>query len=67
MGHKSKVCWFNKKVVESNVVATSSQREKNEYDWDAGAFFVVEQEELALTVTTSKKIYYESDYIVDLG
>ena len=42
MGHKTKVCWFNKGVVESNVAATFSQRKKNEDDWDAEAFFVVE-------------------------
>ena len=67
MGHKAKVCWFNKKAVESNAAATSSQRKKNEDDWDAEAFFAVEQEELALTVTTSTQIDYESDWIFYLG
>ena len=67
MGHKAKVCWFNKKAVKSNAAATSSQRKKNEDDWDAEAFFAVEQEELALAVTTSKQIDYENDCIVDSG
>ena len=40
MGHKAKVCWSNKKVVESNAAATSSQRKKNEYDWDAEVFLL---------------------------
>ncbi|KAG5598611.1 hypothetical protein H5410_029981 [Solanum commersonii] len=66
-GHKAKVCWFNKKAVESNVAATSSPKEKSEDDWDAEAFFAVEQEELAFTVTTSKQIDYENDWIVDSG
>ena len=56
MGDKAKVCSFNKKSVESNAAATSSQRKKNEDDWDAEAFFAVEHEELVLTVTTSKQI-----------
>ncbi|KAH0666163.1 hypothetical protein KY285_027369 [Solanum tuberosum] len=64
-GHKAKVCWFNKKAIESNAAAISSPKEKSEDDWDAEAFFAVEQEELALTVTTSKQIDYENDWIVD--
>ncbi|KAH0717771.1 hypothetical protein KY285_013802 [Solanum tuberosum] len=34
-------------------------------DWDAETFFVVEQEELTFTITTSKLIDYENDWIVD--
>ncbi|KAF3646775.1 tir-nbs resistance protein [Capsicum annuum] len=40
-------------LVESNVAATSGLKENSEDDWDFVTFFVVEQEELAFTVTTS--------------
>ncbi|KAH0642694.1 hypothetical protein KY289_033668 [Solanum tuberosum] len=54
-------------AIESNAAATSSPKEKSEDDWVAKAFFAVEQDELALTVTTSKQIDYENDWIVDSG
>ncbi|KAH0661325.1 hypothetical protein KY284_026256 [Solanum tuberosum] len=66
-GHKANICWFKKRIVESNVVATSSPTENSEDDWDVETFFAIEQEELSLTVTISKQIDYENDWIVDLG
>ncbi|KAL4352591.1 hypothetical protein GQ457_06G020380 [Hibiscus cannabinus] len=61
-GHMAKACWSKKKSVESNVVTSNSEEE-----WDAEAFFAVEEEELALTTTMSDKIDYENDWIVDSG
>ncbi|KAH0648227.1 hypothetical protein KY285_033475 [Solanum tuberosum] len=66
-GHKANICWFKKRTVESNAGATSGPKENSEDDWDAEAFFAIEQEELALTITTSKQIDYENDWIVDSG
>ncbi|KAH0661929.1 hypothetical protein KY284_026860 [Solanum tuberosum] len=39
----------SKQTVESNAAATSGPKENSEDDWDAEAFFAIEQEELALT------------------
>ncbi|KAH0722644.1 hypothetical protein KY290_005298 [Solanum tuberosum] len=66
-GHKANICWFKKRTIESNAAATSGPKENSKDDWDVEAFFAVEQEELALTVTTSKQIDYENDWIVDSG
>ena len=66
-GYNSTVCCFNNKVVESNAEGTFSPNKKSEDDWDVETFFYVEQEELALAVTTSKQIDYENDCIVDSG
>ncbi|KAF2324390.1 hypothetical protein GH714_013463 [Hevea brasiliensis] len=52
-GHMAKACWSKKRSVESNT-ATSNTKKKSEDDWDAKAVFAVEEEELALTVTTSE-------------
>jgi len=60
-GHKANICWFKKRTIESNAAATSGPKENSKDDWDVEAFFAVEQEELALTVTTSKQIDYEND------
>ncbi|KAM1808410.1 hypothetical protein ACFX11_031301 [Malus domestica] len=66
MGHMAKDCWAKKKSAESNA-ATSSSKENNEDGWDAEALFATEEEELALTVTTPKRIDYNNDWIVDSG
>ncbi|XP_057997554.1 uncharacterized protein LOC131176526 [Hevea brasiliensis] len=52
-GHMSKACWSKKRSMESST-ATSNTKEKSKDDWDAKAFFATEEEELALTVTTSE-------------
>jgi transposase InsO family protein len=66
MGHMAKDCWTKKKPVESNT-ATSSSKENSEDGWDAEALFAMEEEELALTVTTPEQIDYKNDWIVDSG
>uniref|UniRef100_A0A2N9G7D6 CCHC-type domain-containing protein n=1 Tax=Fagus sylvatica TaxID=28930 RepID=A0A2N9G7D6_FAGSY len=66
MGHMAKHCWTKKKPVESNT-ATSSSKENSEDGWDAEALFAMEEEELALTVTTPEQIDYKNDWIVDSG
>ncbi|KAE8705491.1 PLAC8 family protein [Hibiscus syriacus] len=66
MGHMVKDCWTKKRPVESNI-ATSSSNENSEDGWDAEALFAMEEEELALNVTTPERIDYENDWIVDLG
>ncbi|KAM2723556.1 hypothetical protein EV1_026500 [Malus domestica] len=66
MGHMAKYCWTKKEPVESNT-ATSSSKENSEDGWDAEALFATEEEELALTVTTPKRIDYNNDWIVDSG
>ncbi|KAK3023347.1 hypothetical protein RJ639_042745, partial [Escallonia herrerae] len=38
-----------------------------EEEWDAEAFFAVEEEDLAFTAITSNRINYEKDWIVDSG
>ncbi|KAF2312972.1 hypothetical protein GH714_002351 [Hevea brasiliensis] len=65
-GHMAKARWSKKRSVESNT-ATSNTKEKSEDDWDAEAFFATEEEELALTVTTSEQIDYDNDRIIDSG
>ena len=65
-GHMAKDCWTKKKPVESNT-ATSSSKENSEDGWDAEALFAMEEEELALTVTTPERIDYKNDWIVDSG
>jgi hypothetical protein len=66
MGHMAKDCWTKKKPVESNT-ATSSSKENGEDGWDAEALFAMEEEELALTITTPEQIDYKNDWIVDSG
>jgi transposase InsO family protein len=66
MGHMAKDCWTKKKPVESNT-ATSSSKENSEGGWDAEVLFAMEEEELALTVTTPEQIDYKNDWIVDSG
>ncbi|PHT69557.1 hypothetical protein T459_24661 [Capsicum annuum] len=56
----AKTCRSKEKSVEGNVV-TSNSEEK----WDVEASFAAEEEELALKATTSSKIDYENDWIVD--
>ncbi|GMI95080.1 hypothetical protein HRI_003177300 [Hibiscus trionum] len=58
----AKSCWSKKKSIESNVVTSNSEEE-----WDAEAFFAVEEEDLALTATMLDKIDYENDWIIDSG
>ncbi|PHU18748.1 hypothetical protein BC332_14443 [Capsicum chinense] len=58
----AKTCRSKKKFVEGNIVTSNSEEE-----WDAKSSFVAEEEELALTATTSSKINYENDWIVDSG
>ena len=65
-GHMKRDCWSKKKSTESNI-ATSSSKEDSEDSWDAEALLAMEEEELALTVTTPEKINYENDWIVDSG
>jgi len=65
-GHMKRDCWSKKKSTESNI-ATSSSKEDSEDSWDAEALLAIEEEELALTVTTPEKINYENDWIVDSG
>lgn len=65
-GHMAKDCWSNKKSAESNA-AISNSKEKCEDEWDAEACFALEEEELALSVTTFERIDYENDWIVDSG
>ncbi|KAH9726925.1 hypothetical protein KPL70_008466 [Citrus sinensis] len=65
-GHMKRDCWSKKKSTESNI-ATSSSKEDSEDSWDAEALLAMEEEELALTVTTLEKINYENDWIVDSG
>ncbi|KAH9650151.1 hypothetical protein KPL70_026252 [Citrus sinensis] len=65
-GHMKRDCWFKKNSTESNV-ATSSSKEDSEDSWDAEALLAMEEEELALTITTPEKINYENDWIVDSG
>ena len=60
MGHLVKDCWTKKKPIESNT-ATSSSKKNNEDGWDAEALFAMEEEELALTVTTLEHIDYKND------
>ncbi|KAE8657119.1 hypothetical protein F3Y22_tig00116996pilonHSYRG00002 [Hibiscus syriacus] len=66
MGHMAKDCWTKKKPVESNN-ATFSSKENNEDGWDTEALFAMEEEELALTVTTPERIDYKNDWIIDSG
>ena len=65
-GHMKRDCWSKKKSTESNI-ATSSSKEDSEDSWDAEALLAMEEEELALTITTPEKINYENDWIVDSG
>ena len=58
----AKVCRSKKKSMESNAVTF-----KSEDEWDAEAFLATEEEELALTATTSNQIDYDNDQIVDSG
>ncbi|KAA8549679.1 hypothetical protein F0562_001303 [Nyssa sinensis] len=60
-GHMAKDYWSKKGLVESNAATSKSKDE-----WDAQASFAT-IEESAFTVTTSKHINYEKDWIIDLG
>lgn len=57
----AKVCWLQKKFVDSNA-ATSKTKE----EWEIETLFATEEEKLALTATTPDQIDYEKDWIVDL-
>lgn len=65
-GHMAKDYWSKKKSVESNA-ATSNSNEKSGDDWDAEAFFAIEEEDLALTATIYESIDHENDWIIDSG
>ncbi|KAG8495890.1 hypothetical protein CXB51_007509 [Gossypium anomalum] len=65
-GHMAKDCCFKKKFVESNAV-TSKGDVQSDDEWDVEASFAVEEEDLELAVTTSQKIDYKNDLIVDSG
>lgn len=59
----AKDCQFKKKKpIESNV-PTSSFIKKSKYDQNTKASFTVEEEELALTVTTTEQIDHKNDCI----
>ncbi|XP_073014586.1 uncharacterized protein [Primulina eburnea] len=61
-GHMAKAFPLKKKLVESNVAASKSKDE-----WDDEALYAVEEDELALTATTSEQIDYDNAWIVDSG
>ena len=61
-GHMAKVCWSKKRFVESNAATSRSEEE-----WDVEVLIATDEEETALTTTSSDRIDYENDWIVDLG
>ncbi|KAG8497318.1 hypothetical protein CXB51_008528 [Gossypium anomalum] len=61
-GHMAKDCWSKKKIVESNAM-TSKEDVQSDDEWDAEASFAVEEEDLAVAVTTFQKIDYKNNWI----
>lgn len=55
-----KYFWCNEKHVESNT-NIFSLKDKIEYEWDIEVSIAMEEEELALIITTPKLINYENN------
>lgn len=57
--------WSKKRISLKVMLLLLALKRKMKNDWDTEASFTIEEEELALIVTTVEEIKYKNDWIVN--